>query len=172
MGFPRQEYWGEFPCPSPGDFPPRDRIQVSWTVGGFFTDWATRKACEGCTNGDMTRFAFCKDQNCVNWTGVQKEQETQGSGYASKCLETAAQTIWRSRLGWAAVLVLTFVEIATWISSHERERTHQVFRLCPPGNSITCSHGNVSELHVRKLGLGKPLEIIQCEKQVVKYGEK
>lgn len=53
-----------------------------------------------------------------------------------------------------------------------RERTHQVFRLCPPGNSITCSHGNASELHVRKLGLGKPLEIIQCEKQVVKYGEK
>ena len=21
MGFPRQEYWSELPCPSPGDFP-------------------------------------------------------------------------------------------------------------------------------------------------------
>ena len=21
MGFPRQEYWNELPCPSPGDFP-------------------------------------------------------------------------------------------------------------------------------------------------------
>ena len=44
-GFSRQEYWSELPFPFWGDLPnPRDRTKVSCIAGGFFTDWATRKA--------------------------------------------------------------------------------------------------------------------------------
>ena len=38
MGFSRQEYWSGLPFPAPEDLPrPRDRTQVSWTAGRFFT---------------------------------------------------------------------------------------------------------------------------------------
>lgn len=30
---------------------------------------------EGGEKSDTIRFAFCKDQNCVNWTAVQQEGE-------------------------------------------------------------------------------------------------
>ena len=42
IGFSRQEYWSELPCPLPGESSqPRDRTQVSFIAGRFFTDWAT-----------------------------------------------------------------------------------------------------------------------------------
>ena len=50
MGFSKQEYWSELPCPPPGDLPypgikPRDQTQGSLTspalAGGFFTTNAT-----------------------------------------------------------------------------------------------------------------------------------
>ena len=51
MGFSKQEYWSGLPFPSPGDFPdpgiePKSPAlqAVSCLSGGFFTDWATRKA--------------------------------------------------------------------------------------------------------------------------------
>ena len=41
MGFSRQEYWSELPCPPPGDFPDSGIEPVSLTspalAGGFFT---------------------------------------------------------------------------------------------------------------------------------------
>ena len=52
MGFPRQEYWSGFPCPSPGDLPDPGIKPVSLGIkptsltsltlaGGFFTPSAT-----------------------------------------------------------------------------------------------------------------------------------
>ena len=38
MGFPRQEYWGGLPFPSPGDLPDPG------IAGEFFANWATREA--------------------------------------------------------------------------------------------------------------------------------
>ena len=54
MEFSRKEYWSGLPFPSPGDLP-RWGIEpgfpelqaVSCLVGGFFTDWVTRKAPKG-----------------------------------------------------------------------------------------------------------------------------
>ena len=53
MGFPRQEYWSGLPFPSPVYFPkpavePRSSAlqAVSSIVGGFFTNWATRRASD------------------------------------------------------------------------------------------------------------------------------
>ena len=44
-GFSRPEYWMWVPYPfSRGSSWPRDRTQVSHTVGGFFTIWATGEA--------------------------------------------------------------------------------------------------------------------------------
>ena len=44
VGFSRQEYWSGLPFPSPGGSSrPRDRTQVSLTVGRRFTIWATRE---------------------------------------------------------------------------------------------------------------------------------
>ena len=44
MGFSRQEYWSQLPCPSPGDLPdPGIEPQVSCTAGRFFTNWAMRE---------------------------------------------------------------------------------------------------------------------------------
>ena len=41
MGFPRQEYWAELPCPSPGDLPDPGIEQASLespaSAGWFFT---------------------------------------------------------------------------------------------------------------------------------------
>ena len=38
MGFPRQEYWGGFPFPSPGDLPdPGIKLVSSELAGEFFT---------------------------------------------------------------------------------------------------------------------------------------
>jgi len=41
MGFPRQEYWSQLPCPSPGDLPNQRIKPVSPAslalAGGFFT---------------------------------------------------------------------------------------------------------------------------------------
>ena len=36
MGFPRQEYWNDFPFPSPGDLP-NPGITSPALAGGFFT---------------------------------------------------------------------------------------------------------------------------------------
>ena len=44
MGFPRQEYSGSSHSLVQGIFPTKGRIQVSCTVSGFFTNWATREA--------------------------------------------------------------------------------------------------------------------------------
>ena len=48
MGFFRQEYWSELPCPSPGDLPDPGIKAASLTspalVGGFFTTSATWEA--------------------------------------------------------------------------------------------------------------------------------
>ena len=45
MGFPKQEYWSEFPCPPPGDLsnPGIEPIVscFSFIAGGFLTHWAT-----------------------------------------------------------------------------------------------------------------------------------
>ena len=53
MGFPRQEYWSGLPFPSPVYFPkpavePRSSAlqAVSSIAGGFFTNWATRRASD------------------------------------------------------------------------------------------------------------------------------
>ena len=49
MGFPRQEYWGELPFPSPGELPDAGIEPATLTscmlAGGFFTTSATREAC-------------------------------------------------------------------------------------------------------------------------------
>ena len=37
MGFPRQEYWREEPCPPPGTFPTQGLTCVSFVAGEFFT---------------------------------------------------------------------------------------------------------------------------------------
>ena len=42
MEFSTQEYWSEFPLPSPGDLSHLG-IEPSWIAGRFFTIWATRK---------------------------------------------------------------------------------------------------------------------------------
>ena len=40
LGFPRQEYWGGLPFPSPGDLPnPRIEPASPALAGGFFTIW-------------------------------------------------------------------------------------------------------------------------------------
>ena len=39
--------WVAVPC-SRGSSQPRNRSQVSWIAGGFFTSWATRKTQEWC----------------------------------------------------------------------------------------------------------------------------
>ena len=48
MGFSRQEYWSELPCPSPGDLPNPGIEPASLTstamAGGFFTTRATWEA--------------------------------------------------------------------------------------------------------------------------------
>ena len=48
MGFSRQEYWSELPCPSPGDLPDPGITSVSLTspalAGGFFTTSTTWEA--------------------------------------------------------------------------------------------------------------------------------
>ena len=48
MGFSRQEYWSEFPCPSPGDLPEPGIKPASLMspalAGGFFTTSATWEA--------------------------------------------------------------------------------------------------------------------------------
>ena len=48
MGFSRQEYWSEFPCPSPGDLPEPGIKPASLMspalAGGFFTTRATWEA--------------------------------------------------------------------------------------------------------------------------------
>jgi len=46
MGFSRQEYWSELPCPSPGTLPDPEIEPASLTspalAGGFFTISTTR----------------------------------------------------------------------------------------------------------------------------------
>ena len=45
MGFSRQEYWSELPCPPPGALSqPRDQTWVSCITGRFFTVWDIREA--------------------------------------------------------------------------------------------------------------------------------
>ena len=48
MGFSRQEYWSELPCPSPGDLPdPRmepESLMPPALAGGFFATSATWEA--------------------------------------------------------------------------------------------------------------------------------
>ena len=48
MGFSRQEYWSELPCPSPGDLPDPGIKSVSLTspalADGFFTTSTTWEA--------------------------------------------------------------------------------------------------------------------------------
>ena len=51
MGFSRQEYWSELPCPPPGDlpYPGTELVMSAWVsciAGRFFTHWATWKAQE------------------------------------------------------------------------------------------------------------------------------
>ena len=51
MGFSRQEYWSELPCPPPGDlpYPGNELVMSAWVsciAGRFFTHWATWKAQE------------------------------------------------------------------------------------------------------------------------------
>ena len=47
IGFSRQEYWSELPCPPPGECSqPRDRTQVSHIAGRFLTVCTTREAIE------------------------------------------------------------------------------------------------------------------------------
>ena len=45
MGFSRQEYWNELPCPPPGDLPnpgiKPESLKSPALAGGFFTHWAT-----------------------------------------------------------------------------------------------------------------------------------
>ena len=58
MGFSRQEYWSELPCPSPGDLPDPGIEPGSHTspalAGGFFTTSTTWEA-QG-KNGTMNLF--------------------------------------------------------------------------------------------------------------------
>ena len=45
MGFSRQEYWSELPCPPPGDLPnPEIKTTFPALAGGFFTHQATGEA--------------------------------------------------------------------------------------------------------------------------------
>ena len=44
MGFSRQEYWSELPCPPPGDLTdPGIKLESPALVGRFFTTSATRE---------------------------------------------------------------------------------------------------------------------------------
>ena len=45
MGFPRQEYWGGLPFPSPGIFPPKDQTRISCIGRRILYHWATWEAC-------------------------------------------------------------------------------------------------------------------------------
>ena len=44
MGFSRQEYWSELPCPPPGDFPSPTSLKSLVLSGGLFTTSATWEA--------------------------------------------------------------------------------------------------------------------------------
>ena len=48
VGFSRQEYWGGWPCPSPGDLPDPgikpESLMSPALAGGFFTTGATWEA--------------------------------------------------------------------------------------------------------------------------------
>ena len=60
MGFFRQAYWNELPCPLPGDLPdpeiePRSLMSPAFS-GGFFTTSATRK-------GPFVKNQFCSVQS-------------------------------------------------------------------------------------------------------------
>ena len=50
MGFSRQEYWSELPCPPPGDLPHPGIEPMSFTspalAGGFFTTSTTWEAAK------------------------------------------------------------------------------------------------------------------------------
>ena len=54
MGFFRQEYWGEYPFPPPGNLPDSEIEPVSLTspalAGGFFTTWEALYDAQGNAN--------------------------------------------------------------------------------------------------------------------------
>ena len=59
MGFSRQEYWSRLPFPfARGSSWPRDRTQVSCTVGRFFTIWATREIKKTLSTDKIIKLCF------------------------------------------------------------------------------------------------------------------
>ena len=81
MGFSRQEYWSELPCPPPrGSSRPRDGTCVSYVLtlaGGFFTTRATWEAqvTHVCYHTEITYLIFDALQNInsvENWLMAAK----------------------------------------------------------------------------------------------------
>ena len=60
MGFPRQEYWGKLPFPSPGDLPdPWIETASPTLAGGFFTAEPPGKPNEVCSYFQIGGNASC-----------------------------------------------------------------------------------------------------------------
>ena len=76
MGFSRQDYWSELPCPPPGDLPPNPGIKPGSLrspalAGKFFTANANWEAL------DML--------NILSWKSLRKTAETGRSRWPSSC---------------------------------------------------------------------------------------